>query len=267
MSEPFTRAERDDLLTRIRGVEAELYPKEGPPPHRPLQARLRDTYYALLGEYADRLPRVIMSACPFSGVPLKRSIDPYGFDGPWWHKDRTFTPAEPTPPPGFQVILGAIDLRGRKPAEAADMVLAGPDAPFVVPRLLELPGMVAVISRLQLDTGDVAWPIAYFTSEEISPAALHQDLTRPERWIKNADGAELWLVKNDTWDFDLAPWIERGKVRWIDPARPKLQVLGPEDGPCPYVGLPGDHLPQVLSGGERELDEAPTGDPVQPFEE
>jgi hypothetical protein len=267
MSEPFTREERDALLGRIREAEAALYPAEGPPPPRPQRPRLLDTYYALFGEYSDRLPRVLMSACPFTGAPLKRSIDPYGFDGPWWLKDRTFTPEEPAAPPSFKVLLGAVRLNGREPAEAQGTVLAGPDAPFVVPRLLDLPGMVAVIHRYDLATRDITWPIGYFTEEEIYPGALHQFWTRPELWFKNADGQDLWIFKNDLIDFDLAPWIERGKLKWLKPDAAEPEVIGAESGACPYAGLPGDHLPQVFGGGVRELDELPTGEPAMPFEE
>jgi hypothetical protein len=267
MSEPFTREEREALLVRLRAAEAALYPSDGPPPPRPERPRLRDALYALRGEYSDRLPRVLMSVCPFTGAPLKRCFDPYGFDGPWWHKDRTFTPEEPAAPLTFRVLLGAVQLNGREPAEAKDMVLAGPDAPFVVPRLLNLPGMVAVIHRLELATGDVAWPIAYFSDEETAAVRLHQFWTRPELWIKNENGSDLWLVKNDVWDFDLAPWIEKGKVNWLIPGTETPEIADAGSGPCPYAGLPGEHLPQVLSGGALELDEAPTGEPVKPFEE
>lgn len=264
MSEPFNRDERNALLARIRDVEAQLYPPGGPLPPRPLQARLRDTYYALLGEYSDRLPRVVMSVCPFTGAALKRSFDPFGFDGPWWQKDRTFTPEEPAAPPTFQLVLGAVDLRGRKPAEALETVLAGPDAPFVVPRLLGEPGMVAVIHRLEMATGDVAWPIAYFSGEEIPPWRLHQHWTRPELWFKTESGDSSWVIKNDTWDFDLAPWVAKGQLRWVASEGAKLVAVGA--GNCPYAGIGGDHLPQELSGGERELGDAPSGEPVEPFE-
>jgi hypothetical protein len=44
-------------------------------------------------------------------------------------------------------------------------------------------------------------------------------------------------------------------------------VLGPEAGePCPYVGLPGDRLPQLIGDGMRDLDELPNGEPLEPFE-
>lgn len=266
MSEPFTRAERDAVVARIAEVAARLFPKDGT--HEPIaiEARTRDTYLHLLGEYADRLPRVVMSACPFTGAPLKRAFDPFGTDGPWWHKDRTFTPDEPAAPPAFRTLLGALDLRGRVPAESTDAVLAGPDAPFVVPALLRLPGMVAVVSRLELATGDLAYPVAYFSRERIHPAALHQHWTRPELWFTDDEGTRAWTVSNHAWDFDLAPWIERGQLRWIRPGDARAGVVGPESGErCPYLDLSGDRMPQVLGGGERTLDEPPDGEPPDPF--
>ena len=265
MSEPITREERNALVARIAQLSKQLF---SPDSRETIaqKARLRDTYLHVLGEYTDRLPRIVMSACPFSGAPLKRSFDPFGTDGPWWHKDRTFTPDEPAAPPTFRVLLGALDLHGRVPAESTDAVLAGPDAPFVVPALLEMPGMVAVISRLELATGDIAYPVAYYSQEKIPGSALHQFWTRPELWFTDEKGDKGWTVSNDAWDFELAPWIERAKVRWIRPGDTKAKVIGPESGePCPYVGLPGDRMPQVLGGGERVLDDPPDGEPADPF--
>ncbi len=269
MSEPLSRAERDDLVARIAAAAREVFPPGGSPNESILgHARKREHYLALLAEYADRLPRVVMGACPFTGMPLKRSFDPFGTDGPWWHKDRTFTPEEPAAPSTFRTLLGALDLRGRAPAEAADVVLAGPGAPFVVPALLGLPGMAAVISRLELATGDLAYPVAYFSRERLAPASLHQHWTRPELWFDNPDGSRGWTVANDTWDFELAPWIEKGQLFWIRPGDPDARVLGRDSGErCPYAGLPGERLFQVLGDGQVELEDAPDGSAPEPFEQ
>jgi hypothetical protein len=267
MSEPFTRAERDALLGRIREVEARIWPgASGPAPHLPERSRLLDTLYALQGEYADRLPRVAMSACPFTGDVVKRAFDPFGLDGPWWQKDRTFSVQEPGAPPTFEVLLGALDLRGREPAETTETVIAGPDVPFVVPRLLSIGDMVAVIARIALENGDVAYPIGYFSHEDVHPSDLHQSWTRGEVWYK-VDGQDGWVAMNDEWDFDLAPWIAKGKVRWIRPGDSTFAVVPANSNePCPYVGLEGDRLPQFLGDGARDLGDLPNGEPLEPFE-
>lgn len=270
MSEPFSRAERDALLARMREIHGTLYPVDEnvERPSRQQRALLNERYYRTIAEYSDRLPRVTMSACPFTGTRLLRAIDPYGLDGPFWHRVRTFTPEEPAAPPTFKVLLGALDLRGREPREVGKQVIAGPDVPYVVPRLLALPGMVAVVSRIELEIGDVAFPIAYYSREPIPPGALHQPWLRQELWFKDEKGRSAWLSSNAPWDFDLAPWIEREKLGWIEPGDETYRVRGAESlSTCPFRDLPGDRLPQILASGARELGALPSGVPFQPFEE
>lgn len=261
-----TREERDGLVRRMRELEGQLFPEGGPPLSGHPGARVRDAYYQVMGEYADRLPRVVMGACPFTGAALKCSFDPYRLDGPWWWKDRPFDIEEPEAPETFRVLLGALALNGRTPTETTDQVYPGPEVPFVVPRLLGLPGMVAVIGRLELATGDVAYPISYWSTEPIAPDRLHQPWLRQELWFPDGAGSQLWLIANDPWDFELEGWIARDKLFWLEPGG--QQVLGRRSGAaCPYVNLAGDRFPQSLAGGERELFELPDGTPINPFEE
>ncbi len=264
-----TRAERDELVRRAHEMDARLLGKNGQEPLRGREAVVeREKYFQVLGEYADRLPRVGMSACPFTGEVLKRSFDPWGVDGPWWFQDCELKIEEPSPPPSFRLLLGALGLRGREPLEAKDPVIPGPEVPYVVPRLLRLPEMVAVVSSLPLATGDVAYPIAYFSTEEIGPERLHQPWLRQELWFKNAEGKSAWLIANDEWDFELGPWIESGKLRWIAPGDETLRVVsGAEGGACPFLGLAGEREPASLASGERYPLPLPDGEMVNPFED
>jgi hypothetical protein len=270
VSEPLTRAERDALLKRVAELKATLYPGESgrPEPKGPARLKMMDTYYQMLAEYGDRLPRVAMSRCPLTQQVLKRSLDPYGLDGPWWHKSRIVKIEEPPAPPTFKVLLGALALNGRTPSEATQEVTPGPEVPFVVPRLLELPGMVAVVARLDLANGDVAYPVGYFSSEEIRPERLHQHWLRQDLWFKTADGGTSWLIQNDPYDYELGPWIEREKLLWIRPGDADAKLVGKGDGEaCPYLGLDGERLPQSISGGERAFLDAPNGQPFDPYAE
>jgi hypothetical protein len=264
-----TRKERDDLLVQMTTIDRRLYPDDQTEtPHGRVAATLRETYYQLLAAYADRLPRIVMSACPFTGQTLERAFDPFGLDGPWWYQDREVEIAEPEAPATFKVLLGALALRGRTPTEARADVIPGPEVPFVVPRLLRLPGMVCVVSQLTLTTGDTAYPIAYFSPEEIAPKQLHQPWLRQELWFKADESANAWLIANDAWDFDLEPWVASGKLRWIEPTDAEARVVDGRAGrACPYVDLPGDRAPQLISSGDRELLELPDGTPINPFED
>ena len=268
MSLPLTKEERDALLERAAGLERELYPPEGGPPEPTGPARVKtlDTYYQVLHEYGDRLLRAPFSRCPVTKQVLRRSLDPHGLGGPWWHKSRIVEIEEPAAPPTFQLVLGSLSLHGRVPEEALAEVIPGPEAPFVVPRLLQLPGMRAVISRLTLEHGDVAHVIAYFSSESLPPQVLHQHWLRQDLWFKTASGGTSWLTKNDPYDFALVPYVEAGQVLWIAPGDDELRLQSGTAG-CPYLEIPGDPHPQMLSGGQRLLLEIPDGSPVDPFQQ
>jgi hypothetical protein len=268
MSEPFDREQRNRAVLRVQETREQAFKPSDPARPEPplLVARALDTYHAAVAEYSDRLPRVLMSACPFTGAPLVRAFDPFGLDGPWWHAVRTFDPEEPSAPPSFRTLLGALDLRGRVPAEATSTVLAGPGAPFVVPSLLELPGMVAVMHRVELATGDVGYPVGYFSLEDLDTADLHQFWTRQDLWFKTEDGDPAWTMKNYTWDFDLQPWIEKGQLRWLTMEGARPRVVGHEQGGrCPYAGLDGVRRAQIVARGRVSLKDPPDGSEPEPF--
>jgi hypothetical protein len=264
-----TREERNDLVARIQEIDRLMNPPpDQPQPTTKRRLQLKEALFQALGEYSDRLPRVIMSACPFTGRHLKRAFDPYGLDGPWWHKDRFVSIEEPSAPTSFKVLLGALSLQGRIPEEVTENVIPGPEIPYVVPRLLDLPGMTVVISQLELDTGDVAYPIAYFSEESIPAGSLHQPWLRQEHWFKNDKGHAVWSIHNDVWDFDLEPYIAAGKLKWIQPGDPSYSLHDNDsDFSCPYSDLPGNRLPQSLEDGEQDFMDLPTGELLNPFED
>jgi len=258
-----TREERDRIVRELRRIQKRL----GEDLPRREKDLLWERFYVRLGEYSDRLPRMVLSKCPHCGVPLRRAFDPYGPDGPWWHASALCKIDEPAHCGHFQVLLGSLDLHGRVPAEVKEEVLPGPDVPFVVPKLLELPEMVAVVSAIELATGDTAYPIAYFSTAEIPPVMLHQPWCRKDYWFKTEEGNSVWSVANDPFDFDLVPWIRRGKLKWVDLAEEGLPLRPLGDEPCPFVDLPGDRENQILEGGMRDLVGLPTGEPCNPFED
>ncbi|HEV2331448.1 MAG TPA: hypothetical protein VGY56_21910 [Verrucomicrobiae bacterium] len=264
-----TASERTALLTKAWELDAKLYPKDGTKrPEGREASLLRESYYLALGEYADRLPREVISVCPHTGKPLKMSFDRWGVDGPWWHLDSEVEIEEPAPPPTFKVLQGALAFHGRTPLEARAAVIPGPEVPFVIPRLLVLPGMVAVISRLQLDTGDTAYPITYFSAEEIPHAKLHQFWLRQDYWFETDNGESSWLIANDVWDFNLEPWLSSGKLRWTEGNGAAMHLVEVRDPKlCPFLNLPGDRQPQSLGFGKRKLLDLPDGTTVSPFED
>jgi hypothetical protein len=117
-----------------------------------------------------------------------------------------------------------------------------------------------------METGDVAYPVTYWTETEPPPNRLHQPWCREMWWFADPEsGKPAWSIANDVWDFDLAPWIAQGRLAWADLdadpprlIREDLQFL---------LGLRGERRPQQFSGGERVFLEPPDGNPVVPFGE
>jgi len=264
--DPEEKQFRDDLLKRFDGLEARLYPTDGSePPAVEESARIREESYQALGEYSDRMPRMRLSVCPYCEAPLKRVFDPFGLDGPWWFSDVLVQFEEPAPCEHFRVLLGALHLGGRIPAETTAEVRPGPEAPFAVPDLLGLAGMIAVVGRIELPTGDLAYPIAYFADQPTRPEELHQPWCRTSFWFPDGAGGKAWSVANSLWDFDLKPRVDGGSLRWVLLDDPVDLVLTGADGRCPFLDLPGDREMQQLVAGGRALIGAPTGEALNPF--
>lgn len=250
--------ERSKLLSRLAEIDAELRP---PRSHQLTSAQrraLRQEEQALLEEYAENLPVREVSRCPICEQVLELPIDDAGLDGPWWW---TVCPVELPPPRGcehFQVFLGALDLHGRTPAEVVSGVKPGPGAPFVIERLLSMEGMQAVLSTVPVGAADTGYIIAYYSPEPVPEPELHQPWRR-ETWELHDDTGKPVASNhvNDPWDFDLEPWIRKGKLLWIAPGDGGLVLR--KELPSPYDALAGTHQSQELSAGKVLLSKPPDG--------
>lgn len=268
MADELSRDARDELVQLISQSEASLFRRSGAPvlamADRP---QAKERLFAALGEYADRLPRMRLSVCPYCEQPLKRVFDPYGMDGPWWHVDVQVKYEEPAPCEHFRVLLGALYLGDRVPEEVGAEVRPGPEVPFVVPALLALPGMLAVVGRLTLATGDIAYPIAYFADQPTRPIELHQPWCRTMYWFQHDDGRTGWSTANDVFDFDMRTYVESAQLRWADLTARENRVLRGTEAAFPFFDLPGIRERQQIIGGEREFMGVPTGEPLNPFDD
>lgn len=202
--------------------------------------------------YFRELPRIPLSCCPHCDRPLFRAFDPFGLDGLWWRSDAQ--PDEPQPCPHFCLLLGAVDLRSSRPRPDFD-VHPGPDAPFVVPRLLQREGMVAVVSEIQLADGAVAYPIAYFAPRRPPVQTLAAPWARTNFVYATQLGVHAWRHAGDPapgeqgpdrWDFELLSRVEAGTLRWCVPGSDRSALAPASVGACPFVDLPGSRQRQMI---------------------
>ena len=220
--------------------------------------RLKTAYFA-------GLPRLPLSRCPHTGALLSKAFDPWGVDGYWWQEEESAHYQEPPAPPSFAVLTGALNLNG-KPAKGGTRKPAyvGPDVPFVIPRLLSLPGMVAVVRGLTMDNGYRAFPIAYFTTQKPGPGTLTASWTRTSyNWVDET-GDPSFSYPTDPWDFDLRPWIEKGQLKWIAPDDDSL-ALHSEAEKCPYLDLAGTRQQQIILAEQIRTTPPPNGEETNPF--
>jgi hypothetical protein len=257
---PLTRFERDHLLRRARWLteEGRQALAAGEPA---LANRIDEEAKQALRDYFDRLPVRAMAVCPHCAKPLLRSFDPFELDGPWWAPGQA-RPG-PTPCAHFAVLRGAVDFRGVVPVGHPDGVHMGPQVPYVIPRLLGKDGVIAVIGELPM-ARHRAFTIAYFAKPRPPVAELTADWPDEVYQFTTEMGEPGLVYPVDPWDFDLAPWISAGKLRWCR-KESENRLLEDEGAPaerCPYVGLEGVQAQLVVKPDCVQWRGLPDGAPV-----
>jgi hypothetical protein len=222
---------------------------------------------AVQEEYFSRLPRLTLSRCPYTGIELVLAFDPWGTDGLWWQEKQLSECDEPDPPPTFQVLRGAVYLNGLPAMGGRSEAHIGPEVPYAIQRILARPTMIAVISSVKLDCGYTAFPIAYFATQPSRPGTLVATWRETSYTFTTADGDSGWNVPTDPWDFDLDPWIEQGKVKWINPGDPRWTVQSGPPGACPYRNLPGKREQLRIQDSNLWARPTPNNEKMNPFDE
>jgi hypothetical protein len=216
------------------GLVAEYLKLLAPHPPPEITSRLDD----IETEYRDGLPRPAIARCPHTGVVLEFPIDSYGIDGPWWNYENPVRPFAKLVPSCI-AITGALHLN-RPPESVPYLAITGPEVPFVIPRLLERPGMVAVISHLPVGAHN-GYPVCYF--EDPPP----RDITRFNEWGTNrywfSDDSGTWgwdqvFEDSEHLDFDLGPWLEARKLLWVAKGDATTELHSGTAG-FPYTGIEG----------------------------
>jgi hypothetical protein len=195
---------------------------------------------------------VPIARCPFTGEVAVMAVDTAGLDSPWWDY---MVPvrgleADDDLPPTFFGVTGAMAL-GDVVESTEHLVMAGPEAPFVLPDLLGDKRVKAVLSEVPVGA-HTGYAISFFAS-----LPLPKDLARPNTWgtdrawYAGSDGGVVWSQLDDddlVRDFSLGPWLERGDLQWIAPGDDSA-TLRSGTADCPYLGLPGRQVPVYCNYG------------------
>jgi hypothetical protein len=245
---PFTARERDAIVATFREAWEAKERLELTDPAADVAAQRRVMAQAAEA-YVDGVPILAISRSPLSGEAFETSLDTFDLDGLWWAYDYDYRPYVEAPADLF-AWTGALKVDGPLPAWSLK-AMPGPDVPFVMPSILAHAGITAVISGVRVGS-HVGFPIAYFADP------LPDDVERVDDWghrtytYRRADGspASAHAVQADEdKDFDLRPWVERGRVQWIAPGDDALELHRGTDG-CPYLDLPGERRRRYVQEGD-----------------
>lgn len=252
--QPFTPQERQEIIKRFHELDSEYetisekIDQLSATQRRSADERL-DSIYEDLQKLRDRyrsgLPQVVIARCPVCKSLVNYWIDLFGIDGFWWDKNVPLRRPEPNKDEHFLAISGAVQLNGPIP-ESPFLTCTGPQAPFVIPRLLEVDGVLAVMSKLEIGE-HTGFPIVYFAD----PYPLGTELTNEwgsnyyRYWNgeRNDNGERSYSSSHSydfvsDYDFELAKWLDQGKLLWIDPNDKSFKLHRGSAG-CPFLNLTG----------------------------
>jgi hypothetical protein len=122
------------------------------------------------------------------------------------------------------------------------------------------------VSSVLMANGYYAYPLAYFSQQTPLIGSLVATWREQTYSFRLKTGDPAWSMPNDPWDFDLEPWVNVGKVLWIDPSDPQQPVQGGPWKTFPFKDVQGQRLHQTIVADQLRTSPPPDGVPFQPFE-
>jgi hypothetical protein len=108
--------------------------------------------------------------------------------------------------------------------------------------------MSAVLSGITMTCGYTAYAVAYFAQKPPAPKTLTHAWARKVFQFKDEGGKSGWDIKDEAFDYELAPWMKSGKLLWYADGR--LNASAKDPGQCPFLDIPGAKRPQVVLGDQ-----------------
>ncbi len=214
-------------------------------------------------QYMEEVPILPLSRCPFCQTINFLSIDHYDVDGLWWNTHHA--PQRPhereTRCLHYYNLSGAMRL-SEPIAYPPFQVETGPEVPFVMAKFLEkVPSIKVVISQIKVGP-HTAYPLVYYLEgRPYIDVALHNlvpewanyksvfFINGEQGGFKDDTSLGYTLPRQGDSCFDLAHWIERGQLLWIEPGDESLTLRNNVQS-CPYINLPGNRSVALLNRGE-----------------
>jgi len=209
-----------------------------------------------------RLPLVLISRCPFCNQPMWSGVSTFSLNDSFWYRGYSSGRDEVKPEfrcPHLFCVDGALNLNGYQPTEQFGAHVTHPEdiymaaeIPFVKPRVLNLPTMVAVVHRFSVAEKYTAYPIVYFVEQAPDQHEFCIGWARTEYFdsIKGGNGFTISAKRSDKLDFGLDKWVRRNKLFWLDPNSEDHPLVKGLPDVFPFGSESGRENPYRISHGK-----------------
>lgn len=218
--------------------------------------------------FDSNIPLILISCCPFCQRELWMQAGPmFSLTDSFWFRaysdGRGDIVEDGSVCEHLFCIDGALNLNGHSPLEACkwhsssmgkdwDYIWLASEVPFVKPRVMKLPGMVAVMTDFPVAEKYTAYPIVYFAKEAPYPRYREDDFCIP--WATKAYvDAGVGLVANgnreDAQEYDLLKWLEQNKLYWLETQNDAHRLIRGTVETFPYLNLSGRQHPYKIVEG------------------
>jgi len=205
------------------------------------------------------LPHVLVAKCPFTQIDIWYKTGLFSLRDAFWYSQynsgRIVAPESESP--HLFCIDGALSLNGHQPTETQNVqfvrkqITMAAEVPFIKPRVLSIPTMLAVIHSFPIAEKYTAYTTTYFAKE----LPKQDDFCVPwakemyvDFWDKSRE-VTYTGKREDAQEYDLIPWLAQKKIMWLDPET-EARLLNIDDAPFPYQNVPGRKHPYIIENGQ-----------------
>ncbi len=209
-------------------------------------------------------PWVLVSRCPYCEEPVRQLACVFGLGELVWYQSYGDGRSLEDYIEGCDHLFcldGALNLNGHQPTEVGEpgpehftsRITMAAEVPFVKPRVLKKPTMVAVIHSLPVAERYTVYWVAYF-AQQMPPL---REFCVPFARIGHTnveyaypDNYRTDSTRSDVQEYDLTSWIEQGKIFWIDPNDETNPIVRGSAADFPYHNIPGRRHPYYIENGQ-----------------
>lgn len=212
------------------------------------------------------LPSTLVAQCPFCEAPVWMRVGVFSLSEDFWYhiySDGKEGIYKELMCAHLFCVDGALNLNGHQPIDAYvpptivtnDKITIAAEVPFVKPRVLNLPTMVAVIHSFPIAEKYTAFPVVYFAQKQPEQSEFCVGWARTEYVAqfseKGAAGSRVVLTgkRSDAQDYELEKWIRQGKLAWLSLNEDISSIVHGPVNTFPYFDIPGRQHPYSIKNG------------------